>query len=737
MATLQKLRNKGSLLIAFVGIALFAFIAGDIVKLFQKAPEEPTVGTINGEEITISEFYTARNECEQAYMLLNNTTTLTESDQEAIAQMAWETLSNYKISVAQANEAGIKVTPEEISYVISSNSGNIASRYTSVLPEVFRTPTGAFNIEFINMIVNEYNNAIQQGMIPEDLQDLHDAWKFIEKQITCDIISTKLAQIYALASTTQNNAVAENNFNLNNNTYDVEIAAYPYSSYTAQIPAITDEEATTYYEANKAYRYEQPLNLYDIYYINHEVKPSSQDTEPLRAELEKYSKMLQTKDADINDIAIYSSTECPYDGFLWTIDALTANEATQKYENKFKEGHKFSLQQNAAGVVAAPFIDNSNNTYNLVMNVRKQQIPDSIKVRAIALQSESAEELKATADSLLTALRRKGSDFTKIAENYNTDTLNFKTKDFVYYRGVMPTPEAQTKIYTAKVGTYDIIEFGENAKLIFQVMEKKGSVEAYDPIIIERKIPTGTDTYSKEYDELSQFVTNCKNTEELQTKILSTKFRLNTQHSVNANNVNIAGITGTRDLLRWVVDANRQAGELSNIHEYTIGNKKYMMVAAIREVSPKGYVPFNKVKASIKNQLTNDKKAELISAEMNGKNIEQLKANQNVKVEAIDNIEYKKPTSVKAINSDEQVISAAVANMSAGETSAPIKGDHGVYVVKVLAKKAKNVQAMNANEESAYIQSQDFFNNPNVINQLVQDAVTKSHSTDNKVYQHM
>ena len=245
MATLQKLRNKGSLLIAFVGIALFAFIAGDIVKLFQKAPEEPTVGTINGEEITISEFYTARNECEQAYMLLNNTTTLTESDQEAIAQMAWETLSNYKISVAQANEAGIKVTPEEISYVISSNSGHIASRYTNVLPEVFRTPTGAFNIEFINMIVNEYNNAIQQGMIPEDLQDLHDAWKFIEKQITCDIISTKLAQIYALASTTQNNAVAENNFNLNNNTYDVEIAAYPYSSYTAQIPAITDEEATT------------------------------------------------------------------------------------------------------------------------------------------------------------------------------------------------------------------------------------------------------------------------------------------------------------------------------------------------------------------------------------------------------------------------------------------------------------------------------------------------------------
>ena len=88
MATLQKLRNKGSLLIAFVGIALFAFIAGDIVKLFQKAPEEAVVGTVNGEGITVSDFYEFRNQCEQAYKLLNGATSLDESNQEEITQMA-------------------------------------------------------------------------------------------------------------------------------------------------------------------------------------------------------------------------------------------------------------------------------------------------------------------------------------------------------------------------------------------------------------------------------------------------------------------------------------------------------------------------------------------------------------------------------------------------------------------------------------------------------------------------
>ena len=65
MATLQKLRDKGSkLLIAFVGVALFAFVAGDIVKLFQKNENVTvTVGSINGKEISYDEFMQTRQYC--------------------------------------------------------------------------------------------------------------------------------------------------------------------------------------------------------------------------------------------------------------------------------------------------------------------------------------------------------------------------------------------------------------------------------------------------------------------------------------------------------------------------------------------------------------------------------------------------------------------------------------------------------------------------------------------------
>ena len=740
MATLQKLRNKGSLLIAFIGIALLAFVAGDIVKLFNKAPKEEIVGTINGEEITVSEFYAFRNQCEQAYKLFNSTRGMNEGSQEEITQLAWSTLVNYKTLQAQAADAGVTVTPEELSYIISTNWRGIAQQYTGNLPQEFSTQTGAFNVEFINLICDEYNKAKESGEMPEELAHLYDAWKFIETSITSEIISNKLMSIYAFCSEVTNHAVAQNNFNYNNNEYSVEVAAYPYRNLPASQVTVSEEEIEEFYNDNKESYFKNPYDAYNVYYINHEIRPTSKDISNVRAEFNNYATSLQEEDADFNDIALYSSSETTYDGFLWTIDAVTVNYETMTYENKFKEHHKFHVQQNNAGEIAAPFEERSNNTYNLVMNVRKTMVPDSIKMRVIAIQSESVEELNATADSLLKALNNR-VNFNKIAENYNSDTIELKTKNFINYVGLMTTPEAQEKVYTAKVNAYDVLDLNANTKLIFQVMEKKGSVEAYDALIIEQQIPISAETYNQEYNKLSQLVASCSNIEELQKNLLSTPvYRLQAAPSLNENSINIANKPGTRELLRWVLN-NGSTGEISDIHEYVLDNKKYMMVAAISEITPKGYRALDDMlKEEIKQILINKKKGEIIAAELKDKKFEELGSNENIKLCQVSQVQYKKPTSItsddNSFDADEQVIGAAVANMQVGEVSAPIKGDNGVYVVKVLAKEAKN-NTFNATEESYYIQSLDFNYNPNIINMLIHNVISENYSVDNNVHEHM
>ncbi len=736
MATLQKLRNKGSLLIAFVGIALFAFIAGDIVKLFQKAPEEPTVGTINGKEITVSEFYNLRSECEKYYSAVANKKSLDEGDQEFVTQMTWEQLTKQYVIAEQAKKAGLEVTPEELGNFINSTNWHgwnvqAQNNNATIMPQVLIAQDGTFNAALLNDIIYSLNELGNQDMLTREmaeyinnLNDILVAWKFFQQSLACDIANIKLQQVYALGSASANKAVADNNFNLNKNTYDIEVVAYPMTSFADSLVTVSDDEINAFYNANKD-MFKVPTAQYNVFYISQEVKPTSKELQPLDNELKGYEASLRAGDADIKEIEVFSSTEVPYDGFLWTADALDYDFEAQSYFKKFNDSDVKEIEKYNAGEVSAPYMNN-DNTYNLVMNVRRVSVPDTIKFRAIAVQSESVEVLNATVDSLLNDLNKK-VNFDEVAKNYNADTIEFKTRDFVNYKSFIATPEAQNKLYTAKKNVYDVIEMGENSKLIFQVMDRKGSVEAYDPFIIKRRIPISADTYNKEYGKLSQLLSTSKDLNGLQKNILETNYNMRSA-SVNANSINIANIPGTRELLRWVLREG-DAGKLSDIHEYSIGNKKYLIAVGVAEVTPKGYIALDNVKEQIRMILASEKKGDLIAAEMNGKDFETLKAMKNViTCKPVFDVYYKKATFISETSADEPAISAAVANLNEGAVSAPIKGNNGVYVVKVISKKDRNIE-FNADEEANYIFEQSFYNMQNILN--------TANDIDNRVYEHM
>ena len=111
MATLQNLRNRGPLLVGFVGLALFAFILSDLFKSNGSNAEEKAVGTINDERFSAYEYEEIRGlfECVAAY-----NSHAKSSISELATIDAWETLRDMKTAQMQAEELGIKVTPQEI-----------------------------------------------------------------------------------------------------------------------------------------------------------------------------------------------------------------------------------------------------------------------------------------------------------------------------------------------------------------------------------------------------------------------------------------------------------------------------------------------------------------------------------------------------------------------------------------------------------------------------------------------
>ncbi|KAA6330970.1 hypothetical protein EZS27_020384 [termite gut metagenome] len=55
MATLQNIRSKGPLLVVVIGLALFAFIAGDAWKVI-RPNQSQDAGEVNGEVLSVKEY---------------------------------------------------------------------------------------------------------------------------------------------------------------------------------------------------------------------------------------------------------------------------------------------------------------------------------------------------------------------------------------------------------------------------------------------------------------------------------------------------------------------------------------------------------------------------------------------------------------------------------------------------------------------------------------------------------
>ena len=90
MATLQKIRAKGPLLVIVIGLALFAFIAEEAMRSIQSASNESKqqVGEIYGERISVHEFQNLVDEYAEVVKFTSGNSAL--NDQHSITRPSLE-----------------------------------------------------------------------------------------------------------------------------------------------------------------------------------------------------------------------------------------------------------------------------------------------------------------------------------------------------------------------------------------------------------------------------------------------------------------------------------------------------------------------------------------------------------------------------------------------------------------------------------------------------------------------
>ena len=731
MATLQKLRNLGPLLVIFVGLALFAFIAGDAWRLFQSDSMEATVGTIDGDKLSAMDFEEVYKECENAQRMFRmsdprlteeqRTASFTEEELSYIKDEAWGVFTQLAVAERQCEELGITVTYEEIMDILNNNG----CAYLNSVYHPFRTENG-FSTEDLNAVIASYNQMMKEGNeYDANLAAIYSCWKYMEKRIKLEAITNKQVKLIENA-TIANPVLAEKNFKLNDNSFNLEVVAFPYTSVADSLVNVSDKEVEAYYKENKDYFYKQELDTRDIKFIDVKVMPSESDKKEILSQMNEYAETLKSGDKEYERLVRTSRSEFDYNDLLWTGDS-------------YPEDIQIRLEQAAVNEVVGPYLNPSDNSYNVFMATEKCTVPDSLLVRVIVVTSQSSEEVAATTDSLLNALNNK-ADFKEVAKNYaNADSLWITSSKF-YTAGIIDNAETQKEIYNARTGVYATSDFKTiPGKLIYQVISKKGKADVSNLVIIKKEIAFSSETYDNTYNKFSQFIASCKSIEELESNAMQNGYRVQKMNDVNASTRNLNNIPQTYNVVKWILSEDRKAGEFSGIEEC---GADHLIFAAVTSVNPKGYMALDKevnnygtkISDIVKNRLMLDKKAEMITAELANCEYEAIKNNNKAQVSRVNNVEFKKITNVSSLNVDEPVLGVVAANMQVDEVSAPIKGDNGVYVIKVVGKNAKDA-IFNAEKENQYILSNGgMYEYSNIVGQLFQMGLSEVYPVENKLF---
>ncbi len=351
--------------------------------------------------------------------------------------------------------------------------------------------------------------------------------------------------------------------------------------------------------------------------------------------------------------------------------------------------------------VYGPYFE--NDSYKATRLVAINNLPDSVKARHILVTSASLEETNTLADSLLN-LARNGANFADLARRHSEDQGSaINGGDLGWFREGMMVKPFNDAAFQGKTGDILKVEtqFGVH---ILHIQQQGNATPKYQVATLAREISYSSKTYQDVYSKATKFAALNGTPEKFNQAVEEENLTKRFGRSIGKNDRAVSGLESSRELVRWAYEA--KVGALSPVLEF--GDQ--FVLAHLIAANEEGIRSLEAAKPQIERELIARKKAERLMAQMNeklesGADLETIAQEINATVQSAENITFAS-FQVPGAGVEPALVAAAVYT-PVNQVSKPVKGNNGVYVVRV-----NNIETIEVSPE-------------NIVNELNQNLTMK------------
>ena len=504
MASLQRIRNHGALLIAIVGLAMLAFILGDFLNsgssFFNRSREN--VGVIEGQKIHYTEYEAAKEQLTEVYKIETGRNDFDEDLSAQIRNQVWNMLMMDYTLRAQAEKIGMDITADELSELcIGENVHQIIRSRRAFFDE-----NGQFNRQAVVGLLQAINQDDEENA---NLKQARTYWLYWENAVRVSYLQEKYVNL--LQHLLKANSL-DAQFAFDNRQHGVaaEFVQQPYFTVADSLVTVKESDIKKLYAQRKKQFKQTPNRA--IEYIAFDIVPSEDDYKAALTLLENLKEEFRT--AEDVSLVVNTNSDIMYDGRDYSIETVPA---------EFKD-FAFAKGAKAGDCTEILF---ENDTYSMARLIQCGYTkPDSVELKAIIEDGEDQELgwFKAT-------------DLPK----------NIAEPAFAGKRGTR---------FTVAQG------MGEQT---YEVMEVGKPTPKVKLAILAREVTPSSKTYSIIYNQAKQFIVANPNAEALEVAAQEAGMAVIPQFNLTATTDKVGQLKASRPIVRWAFEAKE--GAVSDVFE--------------------------------------------------------------------------------------------------------------------------------------------------------------------------